>query len=114
MLDLFPTTAKLCGLPVPDRIQGLDISKTLDDPAYEVRDAAFSVAPMRKGFLLREKKYSFIQYNEDASKGIELYDVENDPKQYTNLATKPKHSALVAEFRAKMQAKLKAIRENDL
>ncbi|MGY8641219.1 MAG: sulfatase [Verrucomicrobiales bacterium] len=114
LLDLFPTTAKLCGLPVPDRIQGLDISKTLDDPAYEVRDAAFSVAPMRKGFLLREKKYSFIQYNEDASKGIELYDVENDPKQYTNLATKPKHSALVAEFRAKMQAKLKAIRENDL
>lgn len=114
LLDLFPTTATLCGLPVPDRIQGLDISKTLDDPAHEVRDAAFSVAPMRKGFLLREKKYSFIQYNEDASKGIELYDVENDPKQYTNLAVNPENAALVAEFRAKMDAKLKAIRENDL
>ncbi|MDB4662140.1 sulfatase [Verrucomicrobiales bacterium] len=114
LLDLFPTTATLCGLPVPDRIQGLDISKTLDDPKHEVRDAAFSVAPMRKGFLLREKKYSFIQYGEDAAKGIELYDVENDPKQYTNLAVKPEHAALVAEFRAKMDAKLKAIRDNDL
>ena len=114
LLDLFPTTAKLCGLPVPDRIQGLDISKTLDNPSHEVREAAFSAAPMRKGFLLRDRKYAFIQYGEDAKGGIELYDIDVDPKQYNNLAVKPENAELVAEFRAKMDAKLKAVRENDL
>ena len=36
-----------------------------------VGSVAFSVAPMRKGFLLREHKYAYIQYGEDAAGGIE-------------------------------------------
>lgn len=114
LLDLFPTTTALCGLPVPERIQGKDISNTLDDPTHEVRNAAFSVAPSRKGFLLREHKWAFIQYGENAAGGIALYDTESDPKQYTNLAMQPEHAERVAKFRAKMDAKLKSVRKNDL
>lgn len=114
LLDLYPTTARLCGLPVPERIQGLDISATLDDPAHKVREAAFSVAPMRKGFLLRDDNYTFIQYGENAEGGIELYDIVVDPKQYTNLAIRPDHADLVAEYRTKMDEKLATLRENDL
>jgi iduronate 2-sulfatase len=114
LLDLYPTTARLCGLDVPERIQGRDISPMLEDPTYEVRDAAFCVAPMRKGFLLREDRWSYIQYQEDASKGIELFDMENDPLQYDNLAGDPQHADLIAEFQEKMAAKLEELRENDL
>jgi iduronate 2-sulfatase len=114
LLDLYPTTAKLCGLDVPDRLQGKDISKMLDDPTHEVRDAAFSAAPMRKGFLLREQKYAFIQYGEDAAEGIELFDMEQDPKQITNLAADARHKGVVERFKKKMAAKLKAVRDNDL
>jgi iduronate 2-sulfatase len=114
LLDLYPTTAKLCGLSVPDRLQGKDISKMLDDPSHEVRDAAFSVAPMRKGFLLREQKYAFIQYGEAALDGIELFDMESDPKQFTNLVERPTHKKLVEGFKTKMAAKMKAVRNNDL
>ncbi len=95
-------------------VQGKDISKMLDDPKHEVRDAAFCVAPMRKGFLLREDRYAYIQYGEDASGGIELFDSQTDPKQYTNLAASPEHKPLVARLKAKMQAKLKEVRDNDL
>ena len=49
---------------------------------------AFSVAPMRKGFLLREDNWSYIQYGENAQNGIELYDMQKDPGQFTNLARK--------------------------
>ena len=86
----------------------------LDDPAVEVRDAAFSVAPMRKGFLLRETSYAYIQYGEDASGGIELFDMEVDPKQYTNLANNLEHQHVVKRFKAKMVTKMKEVRNNDL
>jgi iduronate 2-sulfatase len=85
LIDLYPTVARLCGLEVPARLQGRDISPMLDDPKYQVRDAAFSVAPSSKGFLLREDKWAYLQYAEDASLGIELFDMIKDPKQYTNL-----------------------------
>lgn len=114
LLDLYPTIAALCGLKAPGHVQGKDISKLLDDPSIEVRDAAFSVAPMRRGFLLREHRYAYLQYNEDASGGIELFDMDKDPKQFINLATDPQYADLVAEFKAKMAAKLEEVRDNDL
>jgi iduronate 2-sulfatase len=114
LLDLYPTISKLCGLDVPDRLQGKDISAMLDDPTAKVRDASFSVAPMRKGFLLRENRYAYIQYKEDASAGIELFDTVKDPLQYTNLAEQPEHKPLVDRFKAKLAAKLAEVRNNDL
>ena len=103
-----------CGLEVPDHVQGLDISATLDDPTRDVRRTAFSVAPSRKGFLLRDKKYAYIQYREDASGGIELFDMKADPKQYTNLAEASSHQETVQKYKDKLAAKLAEVRNNDL
>ena len=114
LIDLYPTISNLCGLGVPANVQGKDISKMLDDPSHKVRDAVFCVAPMRKGFLLREDRYAYIQYGEDASGGIELFDTRTDPKQYANLAANPEHRPIVARFKAGMEAKLKEVRDNDL
>jgi iduronate 2-sulfatase len=114
LLDLYPTTAKLCGLEVPERLQGKDLSPLLDDASKTVRTQAFSVAPMRKGFLLRDDRYAFIQYGEDAGGGIELFDVRKDPKQYTNLAPSPEQASLVASFKTRMSDKLAELRTNDL
>ncbi|MBT4816432.1 MAG: sulfatase, partial [Lentisphaerae bacterium] len=114
LLDLYPTTASLCGLEIPARLQGKDISRMLDNPEHNVRDAAFCVAPMRKGFLLRERQYAYIQYRENAAGGIELFDLEKDPKQFTNLAKRPECQQLVDTFRKKTAAKLSEIRNNDL
>jgi iduronate 2-sulfatase len=114
LIDLYPTTARLCGLEVPARVQGEDISAMLDDPTVSVRDAAFSAAPSRKGFLLREDRWVYIQYGEDAAGGIELFDMQADPKQYTNLATSPAHQATAERMANQLQQKLMAVRDNDL
>ena len=114
LLDLFPTVASLCGLEVPSRLQGRNIARVFDNPQHQVRETAFSVAPSSKGFLLREDKWAYLQYNEDASGGIELFDTVNDPKQYTNLAAKSEFAGVVNEFNAKLAAKLNEVRTNDL
>ena len=112
LLDLFPTTASLCGLEVPERLQGLDVSRTLDDPTHEVRDTAFCVNG--RGFLLRDDRWSYIQYAENASRGVELFDMHEDPLQYKNLAELPAYKSIVDDFKTKVAEKLKAVRDNDL
>lgn len=112
LLDLYPTVSKLCGLEVPERLQGKDISKMLEDPSHQVRDSAFCVNG--RGFLLREDKWAYIQYGEKGQRGMELFDMNKDPKQYTNLAEMPKYKEVVDGFKKKLAAKLKAVRDNDL
>ena len=114
LLDLYPTISKLCGLKPPAHLQGKDISETLDDPRAEVRQAAFSVAPSRKGFLLREDRWAYIQYNEDAAGGMELFDMREDPQQFHNLADSPEHQSTVKRMRKALAAKLAEVRDNDL
>lgn len=112
LLDLYPTVSSLCGLEVPERLQGRDLSPTLDDPKQQVRDTAFCVNG--RGFLLRDQKWAYIQYGEDAARGVELFDMTRDPQQITNLAKSPAHRAIVQDFREKLTAKLKSVRDNDL
>ncbi len=114
LIDLYPTIARLAGLEVPARLQGKDLSRIFDDPTHRVRDAAFSVAPSSKGFLLRTDQWAYIQYGEDAAGGIELFDAVRDPRQYTNLAAQPEFASVVAEFKTRMNAKLREVRTNDL
>ena len=114
LLDLYPTTAALCGLGVQDRLQGEDVSALLDDPEMSVREAAFSASPMQKGFLLREEDWAYIQYGENGKRGAELFDMEKDPKQYVNLVGEDAHADRIAEFQKKMAAKLQRLRAHDL
>lgn len=114
LIDLYPTTARLCSLDVPERIQGKDLTPLLTDPEATVRDTAFCAAPMRRGFLLRETDWAYIQYGETAANGIELFDMRADPKQYTNLANHPDQAATVQRFQTKLATRLTALRDNDL
>ncbi|HCQ38766.1 MAG TPA: iduronate-2-sulfatase [Verrucomicrobiales bacterium] len=114
LLDLYPTTAALCGLKVPERLQGKDISQMLDDPGHEVRKDAFCVAPMRKGFLLRNRDWAYLQYGEEAKGGRELFNMVKDPGQFTNLAGEASHADITRTFQDRLAEKLKAVRTNDL
>jgi iduronate 2-sulfatase len=112
LLDLYPTLSNLCGLKVPERLQGKDISKMMTDPAKEVRSAAFSVNG--KGFLLREEDWAYIAYGKDGQGDEELFDMKQDPKQFTNLAKDPQYGQTLIRFQKQMAAKLKEVRTNDL
>src|SRR5699024_7018242 len=116
LVDLDPTVAELAGLEYPEDLQGKSLVKTLDDPRHSVREAAFSMHKWGGGFsyLLRTDKWAYIQYDEDAGSGMELYDMEHDPKQYNNLANNPQYQEIVNAFQEQLREKLKDVRDNDL
>jgi iduronate 2-sulfatase len=114
LIDLYPTIAGLCGLAEQPRLQGENLAHLFDDPKAVVRDTAFCVAPSSGGFLLRDDRWAYLQYGEDAAGGVELFDMRADPKQLSNLATKPEHGPVVAAFREKLANRLAEVRMNDL
>ncbi|SHE64118.1 choline-sulfatase [Fodinibius roseus] len=116
LLDLYPTVAEMAGLEYSEHLQGKSLVQTLEDPNHEVREAAFSMHRWGGGlaYLLRSEKWAYIQYDEDAGSGMELYDMERDPQQYNNLAGNPQYEDIVASFRERLRQKLKEVRENDL
>jgi iduronate 2-sulfatase len=112
LLDLYPTIASLCGMRVPVRLQGKDISKMLTHPRHEVRDAAFCVNG--KGFLLRSKKWAYLRYGRSGDAGEELFDMANDPKQYKNISDNEEYADILERYRNLMDAKIDAVLDNDL
>ena len=72
-----------------------------------VRDAILCSG---KGRLYREDRWALLAYGKTG----ELYDMENDPKQYTNLFSKPEYAEIVADLKQKLKAKLSQVEKNDL
>ena len=103
LLDLYPTTSKICGISSPEPLQGCDISAMMDDPKIGIRDAILCSG---KGQLLREKRWALLSYGKTG----ELYDMENDPKQYNNLFAEPAYADIVSEMQQKLKTKLLQIR----
>ena len=114
LIDLYPTIAEIAGLQYSEHLQGKSLVNTLDNPELKVRDMAFSVTQGGRTFLLRDENWAYIQYNEDASAGMELFDMNLDPRQYNNLAHDPDYANIVADFKTKLKNKLLEVRTNDL
>jgi len=114
LVDLYPTIAELAGLKYSKHIQGESLVKVLDNPEKKVRDQAFSVSLHGNALMIRTDKWAYIQYKEDASAGMELFDMENDPQQFHNLAHNPDYVKVLASMQKRLAKKLKKVRKNDL
>src|SRR6185436_14805326 len=96
LLDVFPTLCDLAGLPTPANQQGKSLRPLLNDASVVLHDAAFTQARRGEnaefwGRTVRTARWRCTEWNEGAS-GIELYDHDNDPHEYTNLANSPSHA----------------------
>ncbi len=105
LVDLYPTLAELAGLPPEPGAQGQSLVPLLEDPAAKLarRDAWTTVA---KGHGLRSGKWAFMWYpagKRSKGEGFMLYDMEKDPRQFTNLAEKPGYAAIKAKLFKRLQ-----------
>jgi uncharacterized sulfatase len=110
LVDLYPTLTSLCRLPTPDGLDGIDLSPLLDDPLAPSKDVAYSLIARSSqpeksvteveylGRSIRTDRWRYTEWDE-GKKGVELYDHENDPHEWRNLAQKPEHAEIVRQMR---------------
>ena len=114
--DIMPTLLSLCGLPIPETVEGVDYAAYLqggDDPSG---GAALLSCPHPFGQWsrarggreyrgIRTRRYTYVRSLDGPWL---LYDNETDPYQLDNLIDKSEHSHIQAELETILQAKLKA------
>ncbi len=112
-IDIAPTVLEVAGLEYPRSMDGRSMLPLLQGRSVPWRDALlyeyywewnFPMTPTIHA--LRGDRYKFIR-----PYGIwdveELYDLQNDPKELTNLVREPQHQARVKEMRTRLFAMLK-------
>ena len=108
-IDLYPTLAELCGLKTPENVQGKSLCPLLDDPNKKWKEAAFTQVTRGKlmGRTVRTPRWRYTEWD-DGKKGVELYDHDRDPHEWTNLAADAAHaetSKRLKELLKKMKAR---------
>jgi uncharacterized sulfatase len=110
LLDVYPTLCDLAGVPPPAVLQGKSLRPALNDPAAVLHKAAFTQArrgPNAEnwGRTVRTTRWRCTEWDEGRN-GIELYDHDTDPHEYTNLANDPRHAGVLTELRALLASQL--------
>lgn len=104
LADIYPTVSELVGISVPETVQGQSLVPLLKNSRASVRDEAFTVGN-NKDFAIRGTKWAYMLYKDDTQ---ELYNMQDDPKQFTNLATDPQYAKVLSSQRKKLEARLLA------
>ncbi len=116
-VDVMPTLLSMMGLPIPDAVEGMDLSHcALGQPGPEP-DAAFlqntgACAAWVDGHewrALRDKRYTYAVYRVDRSEL--LFDNGSDPYQLADLAADPAHAKTLDRFRTMLAAKMESLND---
>jgi arylsulfatase A-like enzyme len=109
-VDIYPTLAETCGLPLPDGLEGTSMVPLFRDPKRPWKKAAFSQYPRpgnMMGYSMRTDQYRYTEWIDQKTKEVkerELYDLKNDPLCKESIVFKPENAALVLRSHDMMAA----------
>jgi arylsulfatase A-like enzyme len=97
LIDLFATLTDLCGVPAKPGIDGRSLAPLLRDPKAEWPHAAITHLHEPQDYSVSTERLRYLHYT---GGGEELYDITNDPHEWTNLAGNSEHKADLIRLRA--------------
>jgi len=95
LLDIYPTLIELAGLTKRDDLEGISLAPQLKNAATK-RERPAVTSHNQGNHAVRSEKWRYIVYADGSE---ELYDMVNDPNEWTNIASKPENAAIIAEHR---------------
>ena len=100
LVDCFPTICEAAGIEIPDTCDGVSLLPAMGGGSLD-RDGIFSEsAVLRKtevaGCMYRSGPWKYVYYLDGNE---ELYNLEEDPEEWTNRATDPACADRVKSFR---------------
>jgi choline-sulfatase len=110
-VDIYPTLADLCGLPIPPGLDGSSLRPFLENPSHPSQKVAISQYPRPPaatgghgalmGYSIRDDRWRCTFWRQRYGSQIvatELYDEQNDPEETVNLADRPEHQGVIASL----------------
>lgn len=98
LLDIYPTLSELCGLEIPEHLEGLSLVPQLKD-AKAPRSRPAITTHNHDNHTVRNEQWRYIQYADESE---ELYDMMKDPNEFTNLAGDPKFAAVKSTLKKRL------------
>ena len=126
LVDVYPTIAELCGLTPPANLPGKSLVPQLNDVNKEGK--GFALTQVRRGgrgggkgkkakaeaaqkgnkgggqvpgYSIRTDRWRYSEWD-GGKEGLELYDHEQDPGEFTNLSKDPRHADTLKQLSAKL------------
>jgi arylsulfatase A-like enzyme len=94
LMNVYPTLCELCGLPIPDRAEGISMLPLLKDPQADWNHPAITTHG-RGNHAVRSERYRYIRY---ANGDEELYDHQADPGEWKNLVAEESLASVKQEL----------------
>jgi arylsulfatase A-like enzyme len=95
LLDIYPTLIELTGVEQRHDLEGLSLVPQLRD-ATTLRERPAITSHNQGNHGIRSERWRYIHYADGSE---ELYDMQNDPNEWTNLAGRPEYAAVIAEHK---------------
>ena len=109
-IDIYPTLVELCGLPVPEGLEGRSLAPLLADPQAAWDHPAFTIwsedGRTPTGVAVRTEQWRYAEF--DDGRAAMLLDEAADPHEVKNVADDPDHM----DVRQKLSALVRQHREH--
>jgi len=111
-VDVLPTLLGLCGIPIPDDVQGIDLSPAVLGASGEGLDSAYLQIlgpgwPVRTKSVglwrgVRTQRYTYARWKDRGGLRV-LYDREVNPLEMHNLVDQPEYAGIASEMEERLQ-----------
>jgi len=122
--DIFPTICDLAGVPIPESVTGKSLLPVINHQQEQIRDHTYhAYRQFQRAY--RKDGYKLIEYvrapDKDKTRGTfiagsrvtQLFNVQEDPWETTDLSWRPEQQERVQAMRAALRAEARALGDNN-
>jgi arylsulfatase A-like enzyme len=100
--DVFPTLCELADVAPPKTVEATSLVSAIRNPRAVVRSNQYlNYGTIQRG--LRSSQYKLIEYAVSGKRTTQLFDLEKDPFEVSNLATDPRYAGRLITMRTLLQ-----------